>query len=43
VNFEGALHRVDVRTGEDEILLTGLNYPQGIEYLPVALTPPGRR
>ncbi len=43
VNFEGALHRVDVRTGEDEILLTGLNYPQDIEYLSVALTPPGRR
>lgn len=43
VNFEGTLHRVDVRTGEDKILLVGLDYPQDVEYLPVALTPPGRR
>ena len=40
VNFEGTLHRVDVRTGEDEILLDGLDYPQDVEYLPVALAPP---
>jgi hypothetical protein len=43
VNFEGTLHRIDTRSGEDVILLSGLDYPQDVEYLPVALEPvPGR-
>jgi hypothetical protein len=43
VNFEGTLHRVDTRTGADEILVTGLNYPQDVEHLPIKLEPaPGK-
>ncbi len=40
INFEGTMHRVDTRTGADEIVLRDLGYPQDIEYLPVRLTPP---
>lgn len=43
VNFEGTLHRVDTRTGADEVLVRGLSYPQDIEHLPVRLTPPPGR
>jgi hypothetical protein len=43
VNFEGALHRVDTRTGADEVLVSGLTYPQDIEHLPVRLAPPPGR
>jgi len=39
VNFEGSLHRIDVRTGADAPLVTGLDYPQDIEHLPVRLAP----
>jgi hypothetical protein len=41
VNFSGTLYRIDARTGEYTVLRSGLDYPQDIEYLPVALTPPG--
>lgn len=40
VNFEGALHRIDTRTGSDVILVRDLEYPQDIEHLPVRLSPP---
>jgi hypothetical protein len=42
VNFEGTLHRIDTRTGADEIIVRELDYPQDIEHLPVRLAPPGR-
>lgn len=43
INFEGTLHRIDTRTGADEIILSDLGYPQDIEHLPVRLTPPPGR
>ena len=43
VNFEGTLHRIDTRTGADEILVRELGYPQDIEHLPVRLQPPPNR
>ncbi len=41
VNFEGTLHRIDTRTGADEIIVRELDYPQDVEHLPVRLEPPG--
>ncbi len=39
VNFEGTLRRVHAETGEVELLVDQLAYPQDIEYVPVDLTP----
>jgi hypothetical protein len=39
VNFEGTLRRVHALTGEVELVLDGLEYPQDIEYISVGLTP----
>ena len=40
LNFAGALYRVDLETGEYQRAVSGLDYPQDIEILPVRLTRP---
>jgi hypothetical protein len=39
VNLEGTLRRVHAETGEVELLVDQLDYPEDIEYVPVDLTP----
>jgi hypothetical protein len=38
-NSPGELYKVDISTGQYELLLGGLNYAQDLEHLPVALEP----
>ena len=35
------LYRIDISTGAYDVLTSGLNNPRDMEYIPVALTPPG--
>ncbi len=37
------LYRIDITTGAYDVLTAGLSDPEDIEYIPVALTPPGSR
>lgn len=39
INFEGDLYRIDRATGEYELILSGLGYPQDIEYYPTRIIP----
>jgi hypothetical protein len=38
-NFGGRIHQIDTTTGESQIFLEGLDYPQDIEFIPVRLVP----
>ncbi len=40
INHAGELYRIDLTTGEYQQMLTGVDYPKDIEYLPVFLAEP---
>lgn len=44
INSPGEMYKINKTTGEKELFLSGLSYPQDIEYIPADMTPPpGRR
>ena len=39
-NMPGRIHRIDLKTGDSEVFVNGLNYPAHLEFLPSEMQPP---